>query len=397
MAIPNRRLLIFALFLLLSTIRISAAQEAPGASSVPTGDYYITVCSYDGQAIAPASGVCLHLAADGSGFLSWGGVPCMLHWSAQGSRFQFEDMYGISFLGTYGNGKISGQYGDRFSYVLSLAPEEAPSEPEITWSRAFPDGTVIEEMDSAGNYYFHCREDCTPQDILNYFCYYYNLDQSNFACSLYGPETGAYCSFNDLTYMKAASTYKLPLNMYYYDQQARGVYSGSTWIGEASLDTDHYLSLVWSDNDVSEAMIYNLGDYYTYKKLMKDNYGKLFSSALRSEYWEGNYYNTRFMMNTLITLYWRMSSYQELLNYMLKACPGEYLKLYSGNMPVCHKEGYYEGYIHDVGITFADSPFLIAVFTRDLPSDAYAYEVIGRLNVAFAAYQALAMERLSAE
>ena len=267
----------------------------------------------------------------------------------------------------------------------------------VECTRSLSDGTLVEQMDADGTYHFFCPEDCTPEDILNYFLYYYDLDEDNFAFNFFAPETGEYCSFNDTTFMKAASTYKLPLNMYYYQLQAEGTYTGDSWVGGTTLDEAHYLSLVWSDNDVSEAMIYELGDFYTYKQLMNEQYGYFDEEDLPEDYWSGNYYCTRFMINTLYQLYLRMNEFPEMLEYMLEACPDDYLDRYSGDVPVAHKEGYFEEYIHDVGIVFAESPFLIAVYTRDMPSDYDALEVIGRINAAFISYQSLAVERLEQE
>ena len=277
------------------------------------------------------------------------------------------------------------------SEIIAVQPVSSQS---VEWTRSLPDGTLVEQMDSDGTYHFFCPEDCTPDDILNYFLYYYELDEDNFAFNFFAPETGEYCSFNDMTFMKAASTYKLPLNMYFYELQAEGTYTDDSWVGGTTLDEAHYLSLVWSDNDASEAMIYELGDFYTYKKLMNEHYGLIDEEDLPEDYWSGNYYCTRFMINTLYQLYLRMNEFPEMLEYMLEACPDDYLDRYSGDVPVAHKEGCFEEYIHDVGIVFAESPFLIAVFTRDMPSEYDALEVMGRINAAFISYQSLAVERL---
>ena len=370
-----------------------APEQTIEAEPAQTGDYQAISCRTADTELTPDD-LWLHLNADGTGYIQAGTDIYPLWWSQEGDQLQCETESGYSLSGTYRSGAIEGSYMGvyiyEFTYVGIRQTDEVVEEvprPEITWSRSLPDGTVVEEIDVDGNYYFHCPDQCTPEDILDYFRYYYELDESNFACSFYAPETGEWCAFNDLTYMKAASTYKLPLNMYYYDQQARGVYSDSTYVGGTTLDEAHYLSMVWSDNDVSEAMIYYLGSFYTYKKLMNDNYGHLTDQELKDDYWEGNYYNTRFMIRTLAHLYWHMSDYWELVTYMIQACPGEYLKLYSGDTVVAHKEGIFEGHVHAVGITFADDPFLIAVFTQNLPSDDYAYEVIGRINAAFIDYQ----------
>ncbi len=86
------------------------------------------------------------------------------------------------------------------------------------------------------------------------------LDGSNFSISYENLVTGETLYCNELAIMTPASTYKLPLNMYYYDAEARGEMSEEDVIPGVGLTLAecHYKSLVLSDNPSSEAMLSNI-------------------------------------------------------------------------------------------------------------------------------------------
>ena len=266
-----------------------------------------------------------------------------------------------------------------------FASDEAADETsDIVWSRGLSDGTVLEELDADGNYTFHVPEGCTLQSLFGYFRSVYGLDEDNFAVSFFCPETEEYYGYNDLSFMHAASTYKLPLNMMYYDMVYFGKLDPDTIVGGFTLDEAHYLSIVQSDNDVSEAMIYYLGTFREYKELMNTYYGQLSEEDLDDSYWSENYYCTRFMLNTLYVLYSHMDHYSELIEYMKQGFPDDDLGMYAGDVPVAHKVGDYGSHYNDVAITFTELPYLIAVYTDGVDS---AGEMMGRLNAALIAYQ----------
>ena len=56
---------------------------------------------------------------------------------------------------------------------------------------------------------------------------------------------------------------------------------------------------------------------------------------------------------------------------------GEYLKKYITEYDVAHKYGSYAGNVHDYGIVFADSPYLIGVYTQNVPN---ADELIANIS-----------------
>lgn len=54
----------------------------------------------------------------------------------------------------------------------------------------------------------------------------YHLDETNFAVSYYNTVTGEEYNWNETAMFTAASTFKLPLNLYYYELQNEGKISG---------------------------------------------------------------------------------------------------------------------------------------------------------------------------
>ena len=247
--------------------------------------------------------------------------------------------------------------------------------------------------------HYEIPEDWTAQDLIAWFIHHYDLDADSFAVSFYCPATGERAAWNEDAYFLAASTYKLPLNMYYYEQEAAGVYSSSTIVGETTLSQAHMQSLLWSVNEVSEAMIYYLGSFYTYKKLMTERYGGIPDDEYPMAFWGNNYYSTAFMVSTLTYLYEHLEDFPELVDYLKQAMSGYFLQKYSGDIPVAHKYGMVDTNLHDVGILFTEEPCLVAIYTHDYLRNVYGEELIARLGKAFIDYQTQRTElnRLAAE
>src|SRR5699024_2372353 len=62
----------------------------------------------------------------------------------------------------------------------------------------------------------------TLEDVMADFMADWGLNSENFAVSYYNTVTGESYAFNDTHMMVAASTFKLPLNLYYYDLEHAG-------------------------------------------------------------------------------------------------------------------------------------------------------------------------------
>lgn len=217
--------------------------------------------------------------------------------------------------------------------------------------------------------------DQTLEAAMEDFMAAYGLREGNFSLSYYHPATGAAYAFHDETFMVAASTYKLPLNMYYYELERDGELASDAYIDRAgtTLDDAHYQSLVCSNNEVSIGLLYNLGDFRTYKTLMR-KYFTMTDDEIDWVYYADNYYCTRMMMDALKYLYDHSADFEEMLGYMDEAQPGQYFERYIDDCAVAQKYGRFEGAVNNVGIVYTPEPFLLAVYTQDVSGE----EVVGR-------------------
>ena len=220
------------------------------------------------------------------------------------------------------------------------------------------------------------------EDAVAEFMEANGLDESNYSVSYCNTVTGETYAFNDAAFMTAASTYKLPLNMYYYEMEREGLIAPDAYISRAgtTLDQAHYQSLVHSDNDISIGMLYNLGEFRDYKNLMR-KYFTMEDDEIDYIYYVDNYYCTRMMMDALTYLYEYRADFEEMIGYMKQAQPGEYFKAGVTDYEVAHKYGFFEGAANDVGIIYAPQPFLLAVYTQDVEMS-----VVSQTAALFTAY-----------
>ena len=196
----------------------------------------------------------------------------------------------------------------------------------------------------------------------------YNLTEQNFAVSYYDTVTQESYNWNETHMMVAASTFKLPLNLYYYEMENAGEIASDALMtqGGATLDLCHYLSIVESNNEISHALLYRIGTFPEYKEAMR-KYFTMTDDEIDPKYYQDNYYCTRMMMDTLKYLYARQDEFPELIDYMKQSNPQNgYFKAKVTEMEVAHKYGSFEGAENDVGIFYAERPFLLAVYTQNV-------------------------------
>ncbi len=263
-----------------------------------------------------------------------------------------------------------------------------------------PRATAAREIreDTDGGYSVSIPKGMGLSEVMAYYIQTYHLTEDNFAITFCCPETGEWYGYNEDTFMLAASTYKVPLNLYYYELQAAGEYTDDSDIKGHRLADIHRASIVDSNNELSHILIYNLGTFAQYKRLMLDRYGGMDEELIPSDYWSDNYYCTHFMANVLLYLYQRQDQFPELLDYMIHNQEGMFLQRYAGDTVVAHKYGYFEGQVHDIGITYTRQPFVVAIYTRGFSGGGiYAEELIARLNAALIAYQTQRTQALEEE
>lgn len=212
-------------------------------------------------------------------------------------------------------------------------------------------------------------EEQSVEQIVTAFMEENGLSEQNFSISYYNTVTGEAYAFNDTKFAIAASTYKLPLNMYFYEMEQEGLITGDTIIAGTgkTLDTCHQMSIVDSNNEVSELMMYHWGDHTTYKNNMR-KYFSMTDEEIDPLYYQGNFYCVRMMMDTLKYLYDHSESFEELLGYMKIAAPDAYFKLGVQDYEVAHKYGEVQWFMNDTAIIYTPQPFLLAVYTQNVCS-----------------------------
>lgn len=221
----------------------------------------------------------------------------------------------------------------------------------------------------------------TVEELIDEFRAEHALTEDNFEISFYVPETGESYEFNETKMLYGASTYKLPLNLYYYDMQLAGEITGDTMITQgASLDEAHYQSLVYSNNELSYSLWRRIGDWPEYKQAMR-KYFTMTDEEIPQNYYYDHLFCTRMMMDTLKVVWGGQENYTELIDDLKIACPGAYFKTYIDvdETPIAHKYGSYNGAENDVGIIWAAQPFLLAVYTSGL-----SYGAGGNVDNAYA-------------
>lgn len=131
----------------------------------------------------------------------------------------------------------------------------------------------------------------TLEGLMAEFMQENSLNETNFSLCYYNTVTGEEYCYNETAFMIAASTYKLPLNLYYYELEAAGEITGDTYIPDAgtTLDNCHRMSLVDSNNEVSTAMLYHLGSFRDYKEAMR-KYFTMTDDEIDPDYYADNYY-----------------------------------------------------------------------------------------------------------
>ncbi len=211
-------------------------------------------------------------------------------------------------------------------------------------------------------------EEPTLAELFDEFRAERNLTQDNFAVSYYDTVTGESYDWNETHMMVAGSTFKLPLNLYYYELENAGEIAPDALItqGGATLDWCHYLSIVESNNEISHALLYRIGNFHDYKNAMR-TYFTMTDEEIDPKYYQDNYYCTRMMMDTLKYIYAHQEELTELVDYMKQSNPQNgYFRAKVTEMEVAHKYGSFEGAENDVGIFYAERPFLLAVYTQNV-------------------------------
>lgn len=220
-----------------------------------------------------------------------------------------------------------------------------------------------------------------------------NLTTENFAFFYYNPQTKKYYFDNKDKYFKGASTVKVPVAMLYYDKIRNGEFTEEKTLNYTSEDYEvgggttsatykvgDYIpisfllkqSIINSDNTAVNILIDGIGYTECRKQIAKYS-----DEQLPEEFYSTNLTSAGYGYDVINHIFQNQENYQELIGYMKQSSNGEYLKKYINEYDVAHKYGSYDGNVHDYGIVYSESPYLIGVFTDDVPG---ADELIANIS-----------------
>lgn len=192
-------------------------------------------------------------------------------------------------------------------------------------------------------------------------------------------------------YMVAGSTYKLPLNLYYYEQENAGAIDPNSKLEFKASDFEaggpvgdsykpgatftisqlHYYSLVYSDNTASRILYSGLGGWGAYRSAIQ----KYSSISYSNEFYE-NKFTTRYMNDVLSYLYANSSKFPTMMSYLASVAPGECLRM-SVDVPIYQKDGFYGSAYNAVGLVYGNKPYAVAIYTS---LGERGKQVIGDIN-----------------
>ncbi len=229
-------------------------------------------------------------------------------------------------------------------------------------------------------------------EILEAYRTTHQLNESNLAYAYLNLDTKEYISYNETAQMFAASTYKLPLNMYWYELQNEGLYHSSSLLhyydycnedsggyvysnypigSNVPLHILQYYSIVESDNVASQILFAGLGGWGA----MMQNIKKYDPNHFVFTY--ENYTNAAYIINTLAYLYQNQNSFSKLLTNMKAANPNSYFKKYISDTAIAHKYGEFGDIHNDVGIIFTKQPYALAIYTN---GNKDGETIVGEIN-----------------
>lgn len=204
------------------------------------------------------------------------------------------------------------------------------------------------------------------------------IDHEKVAYCITNLEHNIKYSMNEKDEFIAASIYKLPLAMLYYDKVNEGeytldstfTYSGYMHEDAGVISSDYGIGsqvplsdllndlIIYSDNDAGHILYENLGGWKEYKEAMTK-----YTDTISENYYTMDNVTTANTMNDVVTyLYDHKEDYKGLIKNMEEAEPGEYLDR-DTQLSMPQKYGMYDSALNSVGFVECNTSYSIVVLT----------------------------------
>ena len=226
----------------------------------------------------------------------------------------------------------------------------------------------------------------------------------NITLGYYNTVTGEEHYYGEDQYLVSASMFKIPLNMIVADKIHNGELTWDTEISGFTLGYLQYKSIVQSDNERAMTLMNYLGGYSLFKGLQIPYLGEGADpiTDLGWTYQTDNFYTPRQICSCLKMLYDEPDRFAGIVENMLEAEPFKYFRQYERRYPIAQKYGFVEqnemygvhSYVNDCAIVYSDMPFIIVMFTDNIPQ---GYDVMGEYAVLMTDYTNFRLDEKRAE
>lgn len=206
-----------------------------------------------------------------------------------------------------------------------------------------------------------------------------NISMDNIGIYITNYEENEYYELNsELNYI-AASVYKLPLAMIYYEMINDNAIELDTLLtfseyhyeyggpiaenynfgDQISVEILLHNMILHSDNSAGHILFENLGGWEAFKILATD-----YSDTQQDEvFFSENVLNANYINDVLLYLYNNQSKFETLIEDLGEAEPDNYLNLNNHKLAI-QKYGTYGNALNSAGIVFENSPYSICIFTN---------------------------------
>ncbi len=236
---------------------------------------------------------------------------------------------------------------------------------------------------------FAAQTDPLKEDIQQ-FLTDHSLNEENFAFYFYNISTKETCAYNETAFFPVGELWTLPLNLYFYQQEAAGAFDPPEYepdreyqIGGMTLDDCHYYSILKNDLGVSERMREAVGSESEYKRLLNESLGHIPDDQLPATFLLDNQYSAAFLMNCMVYLAEHPADFKDLLQNYRLIQSGDGFAAYSHVYALTHIMGQEEGWLCDVARVSASQAYLLVAFVKD---DGSGSETLAALNDLLCAY-----------
>lgn len=249
-------------------------------------------------------------------------------------------------------------------------------------------GTLIMEAQA-----LYARQQEDLEELISAYLEQNNISEDSVQYCIEDLETNERYVHNETENVTAASIYKLPLAMIYYEKIAAGELDentlftyeanhyesggpiGTTYAPGAQIPLEELLHcmILYSDNTAGHILYENLDGWVGFKKAITK-----YSEDEQEDYFFSydNVLNASFIGDVLNYLYAHEDIFATLLEDMKKATPNDYLA--SSIQPeIAQKWGLYSVYRNAAGIVYGEHPYSIAIFTS---LNENGIRVIGEIN-----------------